>query len=66
MGLGVSGSEGRAVAGPGADQSQPETLLLSLGERRVTGASQAMLLLHAAAAAVDAAPPAETAAAVTG
>ena len=65
MGLGVSGSEGRAVAGPGADQSQPETLLLSLGERRVTGASQAMLLLHAAAA-VDAAPPAETAAAVTG
>ena len=59
----TEGSEGRAVAGPGADQSQPETLL-SLGGRRVTGASQAMLLLlHAAG--VDASP-AETAAAVTG
>ena len=58
----AEGSEGRAVAGPGADQSEPETLL-SLGGRRVTGASQAMLLLHAAG--VDASP-AETAAAVTG
>ena len=55
----AEGSEGRAVAGPGADQSQPETLL-SLGGRRVTGASQAMLLL------LHAASPAEAAAAVTG
>ena len=53
----AEGSEGRAVAGPGADQWECSTLL-SLGG--VTGAIQAMLLLMHAAASRPTPPTAVT------